>query len=62
MRVEMTAHISGTRDGKEWPRPGESVTLPDGEALALVAAGHAKPVDTAPPVEGAAVRHHVKGR
>ncbi|MHA7275362.1 hypothetical protein ACX80O_02345 [Arthrobacter sp. Hz1] len=40
-KVRMVARISGTRDGKDWPAPGESISLPEEEALALLANGMA---------------------
>lgn len=42
--VRMVARISGTRDGKAWPAPGQTISLPEDEANALLAAGSA--VDT----------------
>ncbi|WP_146070818.1 hypothetical protein [Arthrobacter sp. B1805] len=37
--VRMIGRISGTRDGKDWPAPGEKITLPETEALQLIASG-----------------------
>ena len=48
MKVRMVGRISGTRDGEEWPAPGEVVALPDGEAVDLCAAGLAEPVAANP--------------
>ena len=45
MRVIMAARISGTRDGVEWPAPGEAIDLPDAEAASLLAGGLAKTDD-----------------
>lgn len=45
----MKAAISGTRNGVDWPRPGEVADLPDAEAADLVAAGLA--VGSGPDVE-----------
>ena len=39
--VRMVGRISGTRDGKDWPAPGETVTLPEAEATALLINGMA---------------------
>lgn len=50
-KIEMTARISGTRDGADWPAPGESLTVPDDEAADLVQLGFARIV--AKPVERA---------
>jgi len=54
----MKVEVSGTRNGKLWPRRGEVVDLPDTEGADLCAAGLAEPVaDTrvekavAPPAE-----------
>lgn len=46
MRVRMLTQQSGTRDGENWPAPGEEVDLPDSEARALVSGGSAEPLDT----------------
>ena len=35
----MVTPITGTRDGADWPKPGESVDLPEDEATRLLAAG-----------------------
>lgn len=54
MRVTMTARITGTRNGDEWPAAGETVDLPKDEAELLVANGLAV-ADDAKPVKQAAV-------
>lgn len=59
MRVRMRAQMSGTRNGRDWPRLGELLDLPDAEGADLCAAGLAEPVAdepaperaTAPPAE-----------
>ena len=33
MRVKMLVQISGTRDGRDWPKPGTVVDLPEGADL-----------------------------
>lgn len=48
MRVEMLTQISGTRDGQEWPRPGDAIDVPDHEAADLIRAGYAKEATDAP--------------
>lgn len=52
-KVEITARISGSRDGADWPAVGESLTVPDEEAADLVRLGFAKilvkPVERAVP-------------
>lgn len=48
MRVEMLTQISGTRDGQEWPRPGDAIDVPDHEAADLILAGYAKEAADAP--------------
>jgi hypothetical protein len=45
MRVRMLRHISGARNGVEWPPAGGEVDLPDHEAEGLVANGYAEPAD-----------------
>ncbi|GAA4849716.1 hypothetical protein GCM10023403_10600 [Pseudonocardia benzenivorans] len=44
MRVRMKHQISGTRDGVEWPAPGEEIDLPDDEAAAVCHTGMGEPV------------------
>src|SRR5207244_4255908 len=44
MRVKLKTHITGTRNGAEWPGYGEEVELPDQEAQDRVSAGMAEPV------------------
>lgn len=39
--VRMAARISGTRDGENWPNPGETIELPEGEANTLLISGAA---------------------
>lgn len=43
MRVVMLAHISGTRNGAEWPRVGEDMVVPAAEANDLIRNFLAKP-------------------
>ncbi|MFJ1765061.1 hypothetical protein ACIOD2_32370 [Amycolatopsis sp. NPDC088138] len=43
MRVTMKASVSGSRDGQSWPAIGETVDLPDEEAVHLCGAGIAAP-------------------
>lgn len=43
MRVKMRGQISGTRDGKDWPAPGEVIDLPDAEAVQLIGQHMAEP-------------------
>jgi hypothetical protein len=49
-KVKLVRHISGTRDGVPWPKPGEYLEVPDAEAADLIAIGIAAD-DT--PVEAA---------
>jgi hypothetical protein len=44
VKIRLKVDISGTRDGKDWPRRGETMVLPDDEAAALCAADMAEPV------------------
>ncbi len=41
MIVTMRRQISGTRDGVDWPAPGETIDVPDDEAAQLISLGHA---------------------
>jgi hypothetical protein len=40
-KVKMIVQISGARDGKDWPAPGEEITLPSDEAEMLIRNGQA---------------------
>lgn len=42
--VKMIQQISGTRNGVDWPAPGETVDVPEWEAADLVSNGFAEPV------------------
>lgn len=59
--VRMLITVSGTRNGREWPRAGGTIDLPDHEAADLVRARLAElvavPVETAeaPPAPERAV-------
>lgn len=44
MRVKLLVHLTGTRNGAEWPPYGAEIELPDEEAASMVAAGMAQPV------------------
>lgn len=46
--VTMIRKVSGTRDGVDWPDPGESIDVPDEEAASLIMLGLAKEPDEAP--------------
>lgn len=43
-RVRMIARLSGTRDGADWPLPGETIDVPDAEADDLERIGVAERV------------------
>lgn len=63
MKIRMKVSVSGTRDGKPWPPAGEQIDLPDHEAAAMCAAGHATPVaDVEGDVETAVVDEPVEER
>lgn len=49
MLIKMTANITGTRDGVDWPAVGGTLDVPDSEAADLIAAGlaEAEPVPAA---------------
>jgi hypothetical protein len=46
MRVKLLVHLTGTRNGAEWPGYGEEIDLPDQEARDMIAGGMAQPVTT----------------
>lgn len=48
MLVKMRAQISGTRDGADWPAPGDTIDVTDDEAAMLVANGLGEIVDDKP--------------
>lgn len=41
MKVRLEVQISGTRNGVDWPAPGDVIDLPTGEAESLIASGQA---------------------
>lgn len=51
MRVKMLGKITGTRDGVEWPEPGDEIVLPDEEGAQLCALGMATPIADPPKPE-----------
>jgi hypothetical protein len=58
MRIRMNVDMSGTRNGRPWPKRGEIADLPSGEAMRLCASGIAEEVAEpetrkAPPAETA---------
>lgn len=44
MKVRMKVDVSGTRNGRDWPRRGEIADLPNAEAVDMINAGMADPV------------------
>ena len=60
MIVTMRRQISGTRDGVDWPAPGETIDLPDDEAATLIALGHAEADGVETPAD--AIDRTTKGR
>ncbi len=46
-KVTMNFQISGSRDGVDWPAPGDTIDVPPDEADSLVAQGLAEPVKPA---------------
>lgn len=52
MLIRMKRHITGTRDGVEWPQVGDTIDVPDHEAEDLFWAGHAEPADAPRPEAG----------
>ncbi|MCO5986568.1 hypothetical protein NE235_10685 [Actinoallomurus spadix] len=47
MRVKMRHQISGTRDGQDWPAPGEEIDLPEDEAVSVLNSGMAEAIEDA---------------
>lgn len=45
VRVRMKHQMSGTRQGVDWPAPGEEIALPEDEAVTLLNSGMAEPVE-----------------
>lgn len=43
MKVRLVMPMSGTRNGKAWPEPGKTITVPDDEGAHLCDAGIAVP-------------------
>jgi len=58
----MRLQISGARDGVNWPAPGETIDLPESEAVRLCANGSAAPVAAKADVEKAVVVDDVEER
>lgn len=56
MRIQMTKQISGTRNGLDWPAPGEEIEVSDDEGAALCEQGMAEPVTVRAKVEKAVTR------
>jgi len=46
--VQMKVQMSGSRDGVDWPKPGETLDTTDGEAASLIASGIAVAPDEKP--------------
>lgn len=53
MKVQMIGTVSGTRDGLDWPKPGQTIDLPADEAAQLIANKLARPAKDAPREERA---------
>lgn len=62
MLVKMTSDISGSRDGKPWPRHGFTIELPDWEARELIDQGMAEEAPATPVVEAAVVKTEPEAR
>lgn len=55
MLVKMKVSLSGSRDGKSWPLIGETLEVPDEEAVSLINARIVEPVEPVEaPIETAA--------
>jgi len=48
-KVTMKRQVSGTRNGKPWPKAGETVEVSDDEAASLIRQGNATSADDGPP-------------
>ncbi len=46
--IRMRAQISGTRDGVQWPKPGDTIKVSDEEAALLIKFGQAEDPDGKP--------------
>jgi hypothetical protein len=53
VRIRITATISGTRNGRDWPPAGEEIDVPDVEGAEMCAAKLAEPVVAPVPAERA---------
>jgi hypothetical protein len=42
MKVQIVASMTGTRDGEDWPQPGEFLTVTAAEGADLILAGIAR--------------------
>lgn len=47
MKIRMTAHVSGLRNGSLWPTRGDELVVDDAEGAELCSAGLAEPVAVA---------------
>lgn len=52
MKVTMIRKVSGTRDGADWPEPGEDIDVPEDEAASLIGNGLARAADEPAEPEG----------
>lgn len=59
MIVTMIRKVSGTRDGVDWPEPGENIDVPDEEAASLIGNGLAKEAEPAEPATRKGTRQAV---
>lgn len=50
----MKVQVSGTRDGQDWPAPGDELDVTDDEAVSLLNAGLAVPVEKSEPEKAVA--------
>jgi hypothetical protein len=54
MKVQMKVQISGTRNGEDWPAPGEAAEVSDEEAVSLLNSGLAEAVEAPEPQKATA--------
>lgn len=58
-RITMRGQMTGTRNGADWPPPGEDIDVTDDEAATLIDQGMAEPAE-APKTESAAASQRVE--
>lgn len=62
MKIIMRSKITGSRNGEDWPEPGESMVVPDLEGADLCAQGYAIPAGAPAPEDARASESLVETR